>query len=92
MEKAQIIYGETEYFGRPDRTMQVVVIIGEISVKTLYLLNLGEGYEHIFTSINDLQKYFLRQKSSSYIVKMANTVTWIENYAKNLDTIDNMTL
>lgn len=68
--------------------MQVVVIIGEISVKTLYLLNLGDGYEHIFTSINDLQKYFLGQQSFFYTEKMENTVAWIENYAKRFEEID----
>lgn len=49
-----MIFGNEEYLGRADKTLQVAI---NDNGRTLYVLNMGDGYESIFGSFEELSNY-----------------------------------
>lgn len=49
-----MVFGNEEYLGRADKTLQVAI---NDNGHTLYVLNMGDGYESIFGSFEELSNY-----------------------------------
>lgn len=75
-----MIYGNEEYLGRADKTLQVAICD---SGHTAYILNMGDGYESIFGSFAELSNY-LEGRPFNRLASFEANSDKIEQFIKNL--------